>query len=453
MNKDKKTLFSPSGVDELQEQFRTELLATARCDRGKAEQAIIDIHQTFELAVPQYFFWYDSPPRAVLSASLLTFYGGMHVIEEGEPYVVRRSSQGDIIDAIRRTVRNQNSISLADQFMNAKVRISHISEDSLRPPRASERRQQCTAVQRSWEVATRVRGHIGPLMDLADNVRNCICMATDEEIRQRLRGSKTLDYLNWTWLEMIEQTRANAELHSGLNSALKFLMQDKNLVPGCVERLLDGFFPFMFVSRPDILRYLRYGQHESDRVASLVLVDASEKVLNCFESINQNCGWWIPFQSACIMIDRPVKMSIVSNFLHDDKDAACRYADGWEFFAQRGRVVQEWLAKGVFTAKQIDEAHNVEIKRLMVERYGASKYLQETGAVVIHSDKFGVLYSKPQLGDDPLVMVEVLNSTPEPDETIKSYFLRVPPEIRTAREAIAWTFGLSPDEYDPDEQT
>ena len=39
-------------------------------------------------------------------------------------------------------------------------------------------------------------------------------------------------------------------------------------------------------------------------------------------------------------------------------------------------------------------------------------------------------------------MLEVENSTPEPDGSYKRYFLRVPPEVRTPREAVAWTFGF-----------
>jgi uncharacterized protein DUF6745 len=46
-------------------------------------------------------------------------------------------------------------------------------------------------------------------------------------------------------------------------------------------------------------------------------------------------------------------------------------------------------------------------------------------------------------------MVEVRNSTPEPDGSHKRYWLRVPPEVHTAREAVAWTFGLSADSYQP----
>ena len=46
-------------------------------------------------------------------------------------------------------------------------------------------------------------------------------------------------------------------------------------------------------------------------------------------------------------------------------------------------------------------------------------------------------------------MVEVLNSTPEPDGSRKTYFLRVPPRTQTAREGVAWTFALGADQYAP----
>ena len=39
-------------------------------------------------------------------------------------------------------------------------------------------------------------------------------------------------------------------------------------------------------------------------------------------------------------------------------------------------------------------------------------------------------------------VVEVVNATPEPDGSYRRYFLRVPPQVRTAREAVAWTFGF-----------
>jgi hypothetical protein len=51
----------------------------------------------------------------------------------------------------------------------------------------------------------------------------------------------------------------------------------------------------------------------------------------------------------------------------------------------------------------------------------------------------------PQPGD--LRIVEVMNGTPEVDGSRKTYWLRVPPWVRTAGEAVAWTYGMTADEY------
>ncbi len=92
---------------------------------------------------------------------------------------------------------------------------------------------------------------------------------------------------------------------------------------------------------------------------------------------------------------------------------------------------------------------NVEIRRVLIERYGSQQFMLDTGAEIRQHDKFGSLYVKEVWGDEPIVMVHITNSTAEPDGQFRSYFLRVPPTIRTAREAVAWTFGMTADEYDP----
>ena len=89
----------------------------------------------------------------------------------------------------------------------------------------------------------------------------------------------------------------------------------------------------------------------------------------------------------------------------------------------------------------------------MIKRFGQAKYLMESGAQEIHRDDFGVLYRKDIPGDEPIVMVKVVNSTPENDGSFRDYFLRVPPTIRRAKEAVAWTFNQKEDEYLPSLQS
>ncbi len=65
-----------------------------------------------------------------------------------------------------------------------------------------------------------------------------------------------------------------------------------------------------------------------------------------------------------------------------------------------------------------------------------------------------MLYSlSPGLNLEPVVAVEVINSTAEPDGTFKRYLLRVPPHVTTARAAVAWTFGVSARDYAPTVQS
>jgi hypothetical protein len=86
---------------------------------------------------------------------------------------------------------------------------------------------------------------------------------------------------------------------------------------------------------------------------------------------------------------------------------------------------------------------------MLLEHYGFDRYLREVGAARLHRDAAGTLWRAEVPGDEPLVMVEVVNATREPDGTRRVYLLRVPPETRTAQEGVAWTFGLSEEQYQP----
>jgi hypothetical protein len=103
--------------------------------------------------------------------------------------------------------------------------------------------------------------------------------------------------------------------------------------------------------------------------------------------------------------------------------------------------------------KHIEDEQNAEVRRVMIELFGQERYLAESKAEEIQRDDYGTLYRKDIPGDEPLVMVKVVNATPEPDGSFKDYFLRVPPTMATAHEAVAWTFEKTPNTYRPVLQT
>lgn len=104
----------------------------------------------------------------------------------------------------------------------------------------------------------------------------------------------------------------------------------------------------------------------------------------------------------------------------------------------------EWI-----TALHVIDERNAEVRRIMLERMGHERFLRQSDAKPIHQDSTGVLYNIQMDDDETLALIEVENSTAEPDGTFKHYILRVPPHLTTAKAAVAWTFALESSTYQP----
>ncbi len=183
---------------------------------------------------------------------------------------------------------------------------------------------------------------------------------------------------------------------------------------------------------------------------SLELSGHASTHLGAWTELLRDAAAFLFCENCCFVYVKPTIVSFDENGrLHNELTAAVEFADGTKLFCWHGVEVPEFVItkpKSI-KIKMIDEEPNSEVKRVMIERFGLDLYL--FGAKVIHRDDFGVLYRKEMRGDEPLVVVKVTNSTPEPDGSFKNYFLRVPPQTTTAKAAVAWTFGLKTDEYNP----
>ncbi|MGW5865146.1 DUF6745 domain-containing protein [Streptomyces sp. NPDC055239] len=196
------------------------------------------------------------------------------------------------------------------------------------------------------------------------------------------------------------------------------------------------------------------GQHEA---AWLCAFDTSEGgSLDGLAAVARAAGWWWPFEREAIVCERPTELHRDEAGRLDRADGpALAFPDGFALHAWRGMPVPgEFLRElSALTPERIRAEDNAELRRVMLEHFGYDRYLDESGAVPVHRDETGVLWRIQLTGDEDVVMVEVVNSTPEPDGTSRTYWLRVPPTTRTAKEGVAWTFGLHPDAYEPERQT
>jgi hypothetical protein len=109
-------------------------------------------------------------------------------------------------------------------------------------------------------------------------------------------------------------------------------------------------------------------------------------------------------------------------------------------------------APQTITVAEIQAEANAEVRRAMIERMGWDRWLEQTGARPVQSDRFGDLY-RTTVDDAEVGVVVVVNSTPEPDGHFKRYALLVPAEHESAHAAVASTFGLTAEQYQPAMET
>jgi hypothetical protein len=208
----------------------------------------------------------------------------------------------------------------------------------------------------------------------------------------------------------------------------------------------------------DHLNAAVWGQHEAGWVS---WIDTFRRFgLKCCDraggliKVAQCAGWWWPMRGVVILTERPAELHRdEEGRLHADSGPAVRYPDGWSIWAIHGvRVTQHIVERPeTLTVEQIRDEPNVEVRRVMLERFGAERFMTQAGGKMVAQDDWGKLWRLPDAPDEPqgkpMVLIEMVNSTPEPDDTFHTYFERVPPHLKTPLAALAWQAGMTKDQY------
>ncbi len=155
-------------------------------------------------------------------------------------------------------------------------------------------------------------------------------------------------------------------------------------------------------------------------------------------------GVRIVHEEFCIVSDRPEMLKVDDeNRPHCADGPSHRWRDGWSLYHWHGTRIppgHEYLilAPEQITVAAIEAEQNTELRRVMIERYGAVRYFVDSGATIVEElpadhriiglRSARLLHKGADAGPHGLrFFVDLLNSTPEPDGTVKRYLLRVDP--------------------------
>lgn len=178
--------------------------------------------------------------------------------------------------------------------------------------------------------------------------------------------------------------------------------------------------------------------------------------LQGFVEVARSAGWCWPFERTVVLTERPRRLvRDDQDRLHAASGPALEYPDGFALWRWHGVRVPRWVVERprAITLETIRDERDVQVRRVLVERFGPDRYLREAGGEVVQRDQCGNLWRAELPGDEPVVMIELRNATPEPDGSRRTFWLRVPPQVLTAMEGVAWSFDLPPERYRPRVQT
>lgn len=142
--------------------------------------------------------------------------------------------------------------------------------------------------------------------------------------------------------------------------------------------------------------------------------------------------------------------------LHSIKYPAIKTDDGIRVYAIEGEIVDRKVVEAPeeLTLNEILFERRQKARRIKIEQYGKKEFIQDIATEIVDQKNETILYrtAKPSLHEQ-VAFLKVLDATPRKDGTRPEYYLRVPPSVQTINEALAWTFGKEPDEYNPEVET
>lgn len=180
-------------------------------------------------------------------------------------------------------------------------------------------------------------------------------------------------------------------------------------------------------------------------------------VLNCtcdrakweaLQLLVKDCGWFAPFESIAILCARPIKLSLDNrNRLHAEGEPAIEYADGYSLYSYHGITLPEKYGKlhpHQWESKWLLEENNAEFRRVLIQGIEYARICQKLQATEIDNwQEYTLLKVDNDVDVESIYLLKMTCPS-----TGFIHALRVPPDMREAREAICWVnWGIDPEEF------
>jgi hypothetical protein len=187
-------------------------------------------------------------------------------------------------------------------------------------------------------------------------------------------------------------------------------------------------------------------------VCGLTLSGDRWERVRSYEETARSASWWYPHQDFLMVCEhpravhleavaRPTMRGAMHQQLHCEDGPAVQWPDGWGIYALHGVRVPGWIIEQPqrIGVAEIESEPDAAVRRIMLERFGGwARYMQSCDADVVDSLPMdhairglrgARLLRKDLPGEpEPIVYLDMVNSSPEPDGTHRHYFERIDPK-------------------------
>lgn len=185
-----------------------------------------------------------------------------------------------------------------------------------------------------------------------------------------------------------------------------------------------------------------------DYASSVLNFPLDAQKLEALQNLVKECGWIFVFDRTCYICDRPTVISLdEQNRLHGEGKAAIAYSDGYSIYANHGVMLPEKY--GVvhphqWQAQWLLEEQNAELRRVLIQEIGYGRLCQELAATELDSwREYTLLRIDNSIDVEPIHLLKMTCPS-----TGYIHSTRVPPNMRSAKEAISWVnWEINPEEF------
>ena len=273
-----------------------------------------------------------------------------------------------------------------------------------------------------------------------------MCVLAIAAIRQLAKGARKgplskIDLSSQLYSQLVSQlySQLSSQLSSQLYSQL-YSQLDSQLVSQNLRDAWDSFYRSWLMTGQSTVSWVAF--HTFAAKIGVKYEPELWKFFEAWATLGESCSWWMAYDGLCIISDRPRTLSFdAERRLHSETGPAIAFSDGWGVHAWHGtRIPAEWIEdKASLTAKTALTWKNIEQRRSACEILGWNAVLTELKAKTIDKD------AEPEIGE--LVEVTIPDVGKErflrvTCGTGRQFALPVPPTMKTALQANAWTYGI-----------